>query len=108
MLIAILLLLLSIFNIFLEKKVKDKNLAHLLLGFDKEKDDLEYVSSVLGNTFKWIGNLGVIITAIYLILINSISVGLYLICYVGVIILFTVNLTFKTDRHRRSRLKVSK
>ena len=107
MLIAILLLLLSIFNIFIGK-VKDKNLAHLLSGFDKEKDDLEYVSSVLGNTFKWIGNLGVIITAIYLILINSISVGLYLICYVGVIILFTVNLTFKTDRHRRSKLKASK
>lgn len=79
MLIAILLLLLSIFNIFIGKKVKDKNLAHLLSGVDKEKDDLEYVSSVLGNTFKWIGNLGVIITAIYLMLINSISVGLYLI-----------------------------
>ena len=47
MLIAILLLLLSIFNIFIGKKVKDKNLAHLLSGFDKEKDDLEYVSSVL-------------------------------------------------------------
>ena len=108
MLIAILLLLLSIFNIFIGKKVKDKNRAHLLSGFDKEKDYLEYVSSVLGNTFKWIGNLGVIITAIYLILINSISVGLYLICYVGVIILFTVNLTFKTDRHRRSKLKASK
>lgn len=108
MLIAILLLLLSIFNIFIGKKVKDKNLAHLLSGFDKEKDDLEYVSRVLGNTFKWIGNLGVIITAIYLILINSISVGLYLICYVGVIILFTVNLTFKTDRHRRSKLKAAK
>ena len=30
MLIAILLLLLSIFNIFIGKKVKDKNLAHLL------------------------------------------------------------------------------
>ncbi len=79
MLIAILLLLSSIFNIFIGKKVKDKNLAHLLSGVDKGKDDLEYVSSVLGNTFKWIGNLGVIITAIYLMLINSISVGLYLI-----------------------------
>lgn len=108
MLIAILLLLLSIFNIFIGKKVKDKNRAHLLSGFDKEKDDLEYVSGVLGNTFKWIGNLGIIITSIYLILMNSISVGLYLICYAGVIVLFTVNLTFKTDRHRRSRLKEAK
>ena len=108
MLIAILLLLLSIFNIYKRKKVKDKNLAHLLSGFDKEKDDLEDVGSVLGNTFKWIGNLGVIITAIYLILINSISVGLYLICYAGVIVLFIVNLTFKTDRHRRSKLKAAK
>ncbi|MDM0459752.1 hypothetical protein QTH51_05215 [Clostridium perfringens] len=107
MVIAILLLL-SIFNIFIGKKVKDKNLAHLLSGFDKKKDDLEYVSCILGNTFKWIGNLGIIITAIYLILINSISVGLYLICYAGVIIIFTVNLTFKTDRHRRSRLKAAK
>lgn len=108
MVIAILLLLLSIFNIFIGKRVKEKKLAHLLSGFDKEKDDLGYVSSLLGNTLKGIGNLGIVITALYLIFMSSISVGIYLMAYAGVIILFTINLTFKTDKHRRSRLKGAK
>lgn len=108
MVIAILLLLLSVFNIFIGKKVKEKKLANLLSGFDKEKDDLEYVSCILGDTLKRIGSCGIIITAMYLVFMSNISVGLYLICYVGVIILFIVSLTFKTDKHRRSRLKGEK
>lgn len=108
MLLSILLLILSIFNIFIGTRVKERKLANLLSGFDEEKDDLEYVSSVLGNTFKWIGNLGTIITALYMILQNKISLGLYLITYVGIIVLFTVILTFKTDRHRRKNIKALK
>ncbi|HHD2751705.1 TPA: hypothetical protein ACOTG0_000450 [Clostridium perfringens] len=108
MVIAILLLLLSVFNIFIGKKVKEKKLANLLSGFDKEKDDLEYVSCILGDTLKRIGICGIIITAMYLVFMSNLSMGLYLICYVGVIILFIVSLTFKTDKHRRSRLKGEK
>lgn len=108
MVIVILLLLLSGFNIFIGKKVKEKKLANLLSGFDKEKDDLEYVSCILGDTLKRIGNCGIILTAMYLVFMSKISVGVYLICYVSVIVLFIVNLTFKTDKHRRSRLKAEK
>ncbi|EGT3617612.1 hypothetical protein FHH43_15505 [Clostridium perfringens] len=108
MVIAILLLLLSVFNIFIGKKVKERNLANLLSGFDKDKDDAEYISCILGDTLKRIGYFGIILTALYLIFMNNISVGIYLMCYAGVIILFTVNLTFKADKHRRSRLKGAK
>lgn len=108
MVIAILLLSLSIFNVYVGKKVKEKKLANLLSGFDKEKDDVEYVSCILGDTLKRIGNCGIILTAMYLVFMSKISVGLYLICYVSVIVLFIVHLTFKTDKHRRSRIKVEK
>ncbi|MDZ5252276.1 hypothetical protein [Clostridium sp. LIBA-8841] len=108
MVIAILLLSLSIFNIFIGNKVKEKKLANLLSGFDKEKDDVEYISCILGDTLKRIGNCGIILTAMYLVFMSKISVGVYLICYVSVIVLFIVNLTFKTDKHRRSRLKAEK
>lgn len=96
------------FQYLYRKEGKRKKLANLLSGFDKEKDDLEYVSCLLGDTLKRIGSCGIIITAMYLVFMSNISMGLYLICYVGVIILFIVTLTFKTDKHRRSRLKEEK
>ncbi|MGG5461942.1 hypothetical protein [Clostridium sp. B9] len=108
MVIAILLLILSIVNIFLGKKVKERKLAKVLSGFDPEKDDLNYVSNLLGDTFQRIGSCCMILTAVYFIIMNSMGVGVYLILYSSIIVLFIAILAFKTDKHRRNKLKAAK
>lgn len=108
MVIAIFLLILSGINIFLGKKVKERKLANVLSGFDPEKDDLDYVSKLLGDTFQRIGICCFILTALYFIIKGSIGVGVYLILYSSIIVLFIIVLAFKTDRHRRNKLKAVK
>lgn len=108
MIIAILLFILSVVNLYFGNKVKVKKLGNVLSGFDPEKDDVNYVSELLGNTLKRIGNCGIIIVGVYLILMSKVSSVMILILYSTMIVLFTVNLVFKTDKHRRNNLKEAK
>ena len=100
--------LISLFNIPLGFTVKKNKMVDIVSGYNSKRDDPCVVSKLLGDNLILMGTLGILITLIYFIIKDIVSVESYIIAMVSMILGILINYYIRWYNYRKdNKLKSS-
>ncbi|MCR1934818.1 hypothetical protein ACQX0N_00395 [Clostridium tepidum] len=100
--------LISLFNIPLGLTIKKNKMVDIVSGYNSKRDDSSIVSKLLGDNLILMGVLGILITLIYFIIKDIVSVESYIIVMVSMTLGILTNYYIRWYNYRKhNKLKSS-